>query len=115
MANANIPENPLFSNRGEFLHYTLVSIEDVETYLSNGFTLWGSPVYDGSKQLLLQVVIKPKTPKNLTTKEKHIFHLAQTGKKPFEIAKIIHLTPRTVSNYLVQIRKKMRLGENGGV
>ena len=84
MANANIPENVLFSNHGESIHYTLVPIEEVEKRLSSGFTLWGGPVYHGEKNTLYQALIKLNLPPNLTPKEKEIFLLNRSGKRPKE-------------------------------
>ena len=91
----------------QLLRYEVIAVADVQQRLNAGYKLHGSPVFDCERGMLCQAITmsEPLALQRLSPKKRHIYRLSMAGMKTAEIARQMRLQPRTVTEYLSQIRQ----------
>jgi len=107
MSNKNIPH----PTTGEVEQYILKPTSEAKKWLSEGFIPFASPLWNNKQGKAYQAFIKPERillhPK-LKGMEKICFYLSHQGHKSSEIARMLNLTAKTVSNYIWTAKQKIK-------
>jgi len=95
----------------EIAEYILKPTSEAQKWLLEGFRPFGSPLFRNDREETYQAFIKPERlflDERLKGKEGICIHLQEQGHKPYDIARMLNLSPKTVANYLWNAKRKLR-------